>query len=70
MKSKNKYRLVWLKLGDEIKTGDFCWDQRSNPVEHTAIHYWRGKPSKDNPPAFITKNTHPHFRITFKKPSQ
>jgi len=64
---KIKLRLHWLKIGDEIKTGDFCWDKRSQePVKHTAVHYWRGRPSKTNPPTFITKDHHPHFRIVKK----
>lgn len=63
MGTKPHYRLHWLQTGDEIKTGDYCWDQRVNPIEHTAIHYWKGQQSKRNPPIFMTSSTHPHFRL-------
>lgn len=48
--SKKKIRLHWLKVGDDILYGDYCWDQRGKPVSVIGGHK-------------ISKTHHPHFRI-------
>jgi hypothetical protein len=52
--NKLRYRLHWLQVGDIIKTGDYCFDFRTIPVE---VNYSKQNPIK------ISINHHPHFRL-------
>lgn len=51
---KEKYRIYWLKVGDVIKLGDYCWDVRLLlPVKNIG----------SNSEFTLSKNHHPHYRI-------